>query len=137
MDGSGAFLVRLRIIFSRVRLWQAGNPLDIVPYVPIWRSNDYFGTIDDDAMGYDQVAWTLEELVVPCPQPEQIYTYFSLLDDMARRLRTEIGQIIQYVVERADFHGIPHFRSFEGRMLRFSSVNDAMWQVNPFQILPI
>ena len=137
MNGSGAYLVRLRLIFSRVRLWQAGNPLFIEPYTPIWRSNKFFGTVDTDAMGSDQVNWTLEELVVPCLQPEQIYNFFCLLDDMARQFRTEIGHIIQYVVERADFHGIPHFRSFEGRMLRFSLVDDSMWQVNPFQVLPI
>ena len=69
MQGSGAYLVRLRICFSRVRLWQTGLPLSIERHTPIWPSNKYFVTVDDVAMGLDQVWWTLEHLVAPDPSP--------------------------------------------------------------------
>jgi len=138
MDGTSSFRVRLRIIFSRVRLWQTGDPLSIERHTPIWQSNNYFGTVDAYAMGLDQVTWTLEHLVTPSPRPGQVYTYLGLMRDMARQVSIpEVGQIIQYVVQRSDFHDIPHFRSFEGRMLRYSVVDDSMWQVDPLQSLPI
>ena len=119
MQGSGAYLVRLRIYFSRVRLWQTGIPLDMVLHRPIWPSSRYFGTVDDDAMGLDQVTWTLEHLVAPYPVPDQPYTFLSLMDDMARQIQSpDLQRIITYVVDRSDFNAIPHFRSFTGRMLR-------------------
>ena len=138
MDGTSSFFVRLRIIFSRVRLWQIGDPLSIERHTPIWQSNNYFGTVDAYAMGLDQVTWTMEHLVTPSPIVGQAYSYFGLMRDMVRQVSNpEVGQIIQYVVQRADFHDIPHFRSFEGRMLRYSVVDDSIWQVDPLQPLPI
>ena len=112
-------MVRLRLYFSRVRLWQTGMPLEMVLRRPIWPSSRYFGTVDDDAMGLDQVLWTLEHLVAPYPSPDQPYTFLSLMDDMARQIHSpELRHIIMYVVDRADFNALPRFRSFTGRMLR-------------------
>ena len=119
MDGSGTFYVRLRILFSRVRLWQAGSQLDVVCDTPIWPSSRYFGTVDDGAIGLDQVVWTMERYVAPHPSHRHTYTFLSLMDDMARQTHSpEVRRIIMYLVDQADFQAIPHFRSFIGRVLR-------------------
>ena len=138
MTAVEAYLVRLRIYFSRVRLWQTGMPLELVLHQPIMPSSRYFGTVDGDAMGLDQVLWTSEHLVAPYPSPDQPYTFLSLMDDMACQIHSpELRHIIIYVVDRADFNALPHFRSYTCRMLRYSARDDSSWQVNPFQYLPI
>ena len=81
--------------------------------------------------------WTLEHPVAPHPSPHHTYTFLCLMDDMARQAHSpEVRQIILSLVKRADFHAIPHFWSFTGRMLRYSALDDSTWEVNPFQALP-
>ena len=60
------------------------------------------------------------------------------MDDMASQSHSpELRHLLMYIIDRADFHALPHFRSFSGRMLRYSAQDDSRWQVSPFQLLPI